>query len=67
VIEQARQLLSEAVDVELGHVGSSGGWPTALGQKPSPLRHSSGVVESPAQQHLDMGIEAAELIGRPLG
>jgi hypothetical protein len=67
VIEQARQLLSEAVDVELEHVSSSGGWPTALGQRPSPLRHSPGIAEGSAQQHLDVGIEAPELIGRPLG
>ena len=52
---------------QLGHVGSSGRWPAPLGQGPSPLRHSPGVVESSAQQHLDVGIEAAELIGRPLG
>jgi hypothetical protein len=52
-------------------VGSSdlscGGWTTALGQGPSPFRHSPGVVEGPAEQHFDVGIEAAELIGRPLG
>ena len=46
---------------------SGGGWTTALGQGASLLRHSPGVVEGPAQQHLDVGIEAAELIGRPLG
>ena len=48
-------------------IGSSGGWPTALGQRASSLGHSPGVVERPAQKHLELGIEAAELIGRPLG
>jgi hypothetical protein len=36
-------------------------------QGSSPLRHSPGIVEGSAQQHLDVGIDAAELIGRPPG
>jgi hypothetical protein len=44
---------------------NSGWWPTAPGQGRSPLGHSPGIDQGPAQQHLDVGIEAAELIGRP--
>jgi hypothetical protein len=47
--------------------GSSAGWPPALGQGPGLLRHSPGVLESAAQQHLDMGVDAAELVARPAG
>jgi len=46
---------------------SGSGWAAAPGQRPSSLRHSPGIVEGSAQQHFEMGIEAAELIGRPLG
>jgi hypothetical protein len=41
--------------------------PAALAQRPRPLGHPPGGVELSAQQHLDVGIEAAELIGRPPG
>jgi len=44
-----------------------GGWTAPFGQGSSPLRHSPGIVEGSAQQHLDVGIDAAELIGRPPG
>jgi hypothetical protein len=43
------------------------GWPAPFGQGSSSLRHSPGIVEGSAQQHLDLGIDAAELIGRPAG
>jgi hypothetical protein len=51
----------------VGRAGSSGGWPAAPGQGPSPLGHSSGALEISAKQHLDVGVQASELIGRPLG
>jgi hypothetical protein len=31
------------------------------------MRHSVGVGESAPQQHLDVGVEAAELVGGPAG
>jgi len=46
---------------------SGAGWSAPLGQRPGSRRHPSGVVERSAQQHLDLGIEAAELVGRPVG
>jgi len=46
---------------------SDGGRPTPLGQGSSLLWHSSGAVKGSAQQHLYLCVEAAELIGRPLG
>lgn len=46
---------------------SSRWWPTSPGQGAGALRHSPGVVEGSAQQHLDLGIEAAKFIGRPPG
>jgi hypothetical protein len=46
---------------------SSARWPTALGQWSSPLRHSPGVIESSAQEHLDVGVQAAKFTRRPLG
>jgi hypothetical protein len=48
-------------------LGSGSGGPASFGQGPSLLGHSPGPVKGPAQQHLDLGVEAAELIGRPLG
>jgi hypothetical protein len=48
-------------------LGSRGGWTTTLRDGPSLSWHSSGVVEGSAEQHLDVGVEAAELVGRPLG
>jgi hypothetical protein len=50
-----------------GRPGSRGGWTATLGNGSSPSRHSPGVVKSAAQQHFDVGVEAAELVGRPLG
>jgi len=47
-------------------VGSSDAWPAPLGQWSGPLRHSPGVVKGATQHHLDLGVEAAQLIGRPL-
>jgi len=41
------------------------GWPAAFGQGSSHLRHSPGIVEGSTQQHLDLGVGAAELIGCP--
>jgi hypothetical protein len=38
-----------------------------LRQGSSLFRHSPGFVEGSTQQHLDVGIEAAQIIGRPLG
>ena len=43
------------------------GWPAPLWHGPSSLRHPPSVVERTAQQHLDLGIETAELICRPAG
>ena len=43
------------------------GRPAPLGHGPSSLRHPPSVVECTAQQHLDLRIEAAELICRPAG
>jgi hypothetical protein len=31
------------------------------------LRHSTRVFEGPSQQHLDVGVEAAELVSGPPG
>jgi hypothetical protein len=31
------------------------------------LRHSASVVESAPEQHLDLGVEAAKLVGGPSG
>jgi hypothetical protein len=31
------------------------------------LRHAAGVIERPAQQHLDVGVEAAKLVCGPPG
>ena len=42
-------------------------WPAPPGQGPGALGHPSGLLEGSAQQHLDVGIQAAELIGRPPG
>jgi hypothetical protein len=42
-------------------------WPAPPGQGPGALGHSTGFLEGSAQQHLDVGIQAAELIGRPPG
>jgi hypothetical protein len=40
-------------------------WPAPPGQGPGALGHSSGFLEGSAQQHLNVGIQAAELVGRP--
>ena len=43
------------------------GWPASLGHSPDSLRHPPSVVEGTAQQHIDLGIETAELVCRPSG
>jgi hypothetical protein len=62
-----RQLASEGPnDFEAG-AWSAGSWSAPLRYRSSPLRHSPGIVEGPSQQQLDVGIEAAEIVGGPLG
>jgi hypothetical protein len=39
----------------------------ALGHGPRLLRHPARVIEGPPQQHLDVGVEAAELVSGPPG
>jgi len=41
------------------------GWPAPFGQGSSLFRHSPGIVQGSAQQHLDLGVGAPELVGRP--
>jgi hypothetical protein len=55
---------SASMSVECGSVAprmpeSTRGGSSPLRQRSSPLRHSPGIVEGSAQQHLDVGIEAA--------
>lgn len=47
--------------------GSLGGWPSPPGQRPSTVRHPPSLDERSAEQHLDLSIDAAELICRPPG
>ena len=47
--------------------GAAGGWPAAPGHWPGVSGHPAGVVERAAEQHLDVGVEAAELVGGPSG
>jgi hypothetical protein len=53
--------------VILSALRTPGGRPAAAGHRCCLLRHPPDVVERPAQQHLDVGVEAAELVGRPAG
>ena len=47
------------------HPAAIDGWAAPSGQGSSPFRHSPGLVERSAKKHLDLGVRAAELIGRP--
>jgi hypothetical protein len=42
-----------------------GRWPTAARQRGSMLGHPARIGQGSAQQHLDLCVEAAELIRRP--
>jgi hypothetical protein len=46
---------------------ATGGGSAPPGQGRRLLRHAPRVVEGASQQHLDMGVEAAELVGGPPG
>ena len=43
------------------------GWAAPPGQRSSTFGHSPRVVEGPAQQHLNLCIDASKLIGGPAG
>ena len=45
--------------------GVAGAWPAALSNGPALLRHPAGVGERASQQHLNVGVEAAELVVGP--
>jgi hypothetical protein len=42
-------------------------WPTALGHGRDLSGHPAGVIESASQEHLDLGVEAAEVGSGPPG
>ena len=46
---------------------AAGRGPPAPGHRPRLSRHPAGFVEGPSQQHLDLGVEAAELVSGPPG
>jgi hypothetical protein len=46
---------------------ASGGWPTPSWKRSGLVRHPTGVVQGSSQQHLDVGVEAAEFVGGPPG
>jgi hypothetical protein len=41
--------------------------PAAPGHRPRFSGHPAGVIEGASQQHLDLSVEAAELVSRPPG
>jgi hypothetical protein len=45
----------------------SGGWPAAPGNGLCLLGHPAGVIQGPAQEQLDLGIEAPQLVRGPPG
>src|SRR5579863_9127879 len=56
-----------AASASAGMSGIVAPWSASLWQRLGRFRHSSGIVEGSAQQHLDLGVEAAELVSRPVG
>ena len=52
---------------EVGPSRTPDRWPATPGYCLGLLGHPPRVVEGPAQQDLDLGIEAAELVGGPPG
>ena len=50
---------------EVGPSRTSDRRPAAPGDRLCLLGHPARVVEGPAKQHLDLGVEAAKLIGSP--
>lgn len=46
---------------------ASGGGAAAPGHGAGLFRHTAGVVKGSAEDYLDLGVEAAELIGCPAG
>jgi hypothetical protein len=47
--------------------GASGGWPAPSGQRLCLVGHPTGLIQGASQQHFDVGVEAAELVGGPAG
>ena len=46
---------------------SRSGGSAPFGHGSRSLRHAPGINQSSTHQHLDVGVEAAEVVGRPLG
>lgn len=64
-MNRARLGLVTPVVVRARRPTPTGRRPTASGHRPSVLRHAASVIERTPQEHFDMGVEAAELVGGP--
>lgn len=47
--------------------GRPAGWPSAPGYGFCVLGHAAGVLEGTAQEHLDLGVQTAQVVGGPAG
>jgi hypothetical protein len=49
------------------HLAASDRWPATPGYRLGLLGHPAGIVQGSAEENLDLGVEAAELVGGPPG